>query len=85
MTNTTIINTINDIAWDLVNECPHIAYDATETLKANGIEPTSQHEAWLIEAIVTESLARLEALVSHELCDTGILDAYAAAVAEGLS
>lgn len=58
----TIINTINDIAWDLVNESPGIAYDATETLRANGIEPTPQHEAWLIQAVVSESLARLEAL-----------------------
>jgi hypothetical protein len=59
---TTIIATINDIAWDLVNECPHVAYDAAETLKANGVEPTSQHEAWLIAAVVSESLARIEAM-----------------------
>lgn len=58
----TIIATINDIAWDLVNECPHVSYDAAATLRVNGVEPTPQHEAWLIQAVVSESLARLEAL-----------------------
>lgn len=63
MANDTIIkNTISDIAWELVNETPHVLYDAAATLRANGIEATAQHEAQLIEAIVSESLARLEAL-----------------------
>lgn len=56
----TIDATIADIAWELANDAPGVAYDAPTLLADAGIDPTDAHVAALVAAVVSEHLVILE-------------------------